>query len=236
MNVIAIETSGLNGSVALLKNDVILKEGRLKRGMVHGKLLLPSLQRALKETRWSLKKINLVAVDIGPGSYTGLRVGLAAAKTLAYALKTKLIGVSSLDAMTENIVPKYDYIVPVIDARWQQIYSAVYQRSNNPLVNSKGTDKLDKIFIWQRITDYLSLEPAKLLKILPELVRRRGENVLLFGNALVKYKNVFNRPGIIFAPQNRWIPRAGKIGQLGYHYFKSGRRDNPFKLIPLYLK
>ncbi|MCK5578488.1 MAG: tRNA (adenosine(37)-N6)-threonylcarbamoyltransferase complex dimerization subunit type 1 TsaB, partial [Planctomycetes bacterium] len=103
MKIIAIETSGSNGSIALLKNEQVIKEYRFRKGMVHGKLLIPRLDQALRKARWSRNSLDLIAVDIGPGSYTGLRVGLAAAKSLAYALRAKIIGVSSLDALAENI-------------------------------------------------------------------------------------------------------------------------------------
>ncbi|MCK4909573.1 MAG: tRNA (adenosine(37)-N6)-threonylcarbamoyltransferase complex dimerization subunit type 1 TsaB [Planctomycetes bacterium] len=244
MKIIAIETSGSNGSIALLKNEQVIKEYRFRKGMVHGKLLIPRLDQALRKARWSAKSLDLIAVDIGPGSYTGLRVGLAAAKSLAYALRAKIIGVSSLDALAENITSQYDHICPVIDARWNQVYTATYQLNKESDRPARGGSLPagrrgafgGKGRRYKRMTNYLTIEPTKLLKKLPR-------NVFIFGDGLVKYKDVFSRPraqcanaGLRVGTETQWIPRAGKIGKLGYQRFKTGQKDNLFTLAPLYLK
>ena len=173
MKIIGIETSSIRGGVAILEinpapashhvgmtwrrgwmksNSIVRQKSlALKRGLVHGKLLVPALDRLLKEAHWRKDEIELVAVDIGPGSYTGLRVGLAITKTISYALKTKIAGVASLDVLVRNI-PKDDhhkYICPIIDARWNQVYTAIYKKSFDG---------------YKRLTDYLAISPGDLVK------------------------------------------------------------------------
>src|SRR5687767_60429 len=101
MKTLAIETSGLVGGVAILDGERVLGERIFDKGMIHGRELAPSIAQLSKETGVGLRELDLIAVDIGPGSYTGLRVGLAAAKGFCLALKKPILGVVSLDAMAE---------------------------------------------------------------------------------------------------------------------------------------
>lgn len=247
VKVVGIETSGIIGGVALCHamphgyrdspRDV-LKEYRFKKGLVHGKYLVPALQKGLKALRWKITDppdrkpvwagINLVAVDIGPGSYTGLRVGLAVAKTLAYSLKCHLVGVTSLDAMTENIPPRltgesfgqvkstYEFVCPLIDAKWKQVYTALYQKTK------KGSHR--------RISDYQAITPE-------EWARKLPNGTLIFGDGLKTYKDLFTRKGLILGLDERWwYPRPGVIARAGFSDYENGQRADPFKLVPLYLR
>lgn len=220
MKIVGIETSGMRGGIALLENETVRREAFLTRGMVHGKLLVPALAKACKEIKWRTKDIDLVAVNIGPGSYTGLRVGLAVAKTMAYVLKKALIGVPSLDAMaaqfTEQPPKNISYLCPVIDAKWHQVYTALYKNTNDS---------------FKRVSDYLALQPEGLVKILPI------NNILVFGDGLKTYHDVFKPlPNVKVAPLNTWLPKARHIALLGYRAFKAGQRHKPERLIPLYLR
>jgi len=226
MKVIGIETSNIIGGVAFIDSDKgKAKEFTFKRGMVHGKLLAPSIDKGMRELKWKFSDIDLISVDIGPGSYTGLRVGVVTAKALVYTInelnkekgkkpKTALIGVSSLDAMVKNLQTKYDFICPVIDARWKQVYTAIYK-------NVKGS--------YKRISDYLPILPEELVKKLPE-------SVFMFGDGLSRYKDIFIGKGLAFGGENVWFPRAKYIAQLGLNMFKEGKRDDPLKLVPSYLR
>jgi tRNA threonylcarbamoyladenosine biosynthesis protein TsaB len=226
MKVIGIETSNIIGGVAFLDSDKgKAKEFTFKRGMVHGKLLAPSIDKGMRKLKWNFSDIDLISVDVGPGSYTGLRVGVATAKALVYAInvlnqekgrktKTILVGVSSLDAMAQNIPPKHEFICPVIDARWKQVYTAIYKKVEGE---------------YKRITDYLPILPEDLVKILPE-------SIFMFGDGLSRYKDIFAGKGVTFGAENGWFPRAKYIAQLGLNMFKEGKRDNPLKLVPSYLR
>ncbi|MFH1231843.1 MAG: tRNA (adenosine(37)-N6)-threonylcarbamoyltransferase complex dimerization subunit type 1 TsaB [Planctomycetota bacterium] len=265
MKIIGIETSSIQGGVAVLEikrcagnksnynrltsparpgdwsggneSIILLKQLLLKKGLVHGKLLIPALERLLKRVHWGHDDIDLVAVDIGPGSYTGLRIGLAIAKTIAYIIKSKIAGVSSLDIMVANIPREnnYEYICPVIDARWNQVYTSIYKK-----------DETNNILKYKRISDYLAITPSDLIKLLKRYTNKAddpqghpvGDKLLLFGDGLKPYNELFSKSGkrIILGTEAQWFPKACNVALLGYESFKQRRYDDPIKLIPLYLR
>jgi len=228
------------------------KELSLTKGLVHGKLLIPTLDRLLKKVNWKKEEIDLIAVDIGPGSYTGLRVGLAMAKTMSYFLKTKIIGVASLDVLLYSVaVPVYrdtanyawlysakaeqskyniqsgagyDFICPVIDARWNQIYAALYKKGRNG---------------YERATDNMAINPDALIKILKRYLNKSDTmNGLVFGDALKSYRDVLGGLGgrVVFGTEDLWVPKASNVALLGYQNFKLRKADNAISLLPLYLR
>ena len=225
MKIIAIESSSVQGGVAILEikngRTVLQRSLALKRGLVHGKLLVPALDKMLKSAHWQKNDPDLVAVDIGPGSYTGVRVGLAIAQTIAYTLKIKIIGLASLDIMAGNIGPdnEHQYLCPIIDARWNQVYASIYKKSAGG---------------YKRQTDYLAINPDDLVR----LIRKHKGEFLLSGDGLRAYADIFK--GLTdcaeFAPEGLWFPRARNVALLGYQAHKNGRSDNPLKLPPLYLR
>lgn len=121
MIVLAIESATDRGGVALLDGDRVLAERTFERGMVHGRAIAPSIAAILAEGKLEPAAIELIAVDVGPGSYTGVRVGLASAKGFALALGRPVAGVLSLDAMGAGTA------CAVIDAKWKQVYAATYR-------------------------------------------------------------------------------------------------------------
>lgn len=214
MKIIGIETSGWVGSVALCEDDVVLGERSLEKGMRHGKLLVPSLEEIFREVGLSTEEVDLIAVSHGPGSYTGLRVGITCAKTLAYALKRPLVPVPTLDVLAENFTPDKMSICPVIDARRKAVYACIY----------KPLDSL-----WHRVSDLLVISPQALLDILPK-------PILIFGDGAVAYKDVFAVEGINFGDEEMGVAKARIVACLGWRAFKRGKVCDPFQLQPLYLR
>ncbi len=133
MKVLGVESSGMIGGVALVDDDRVVAQRIFGKGMVHGREIAPAVQDICQEAGTDLAEINLVAVDVGPGSYTGLRVGLAAGKALAYVLGCAIIGVRSLDALAEDAgAPEGATICAAIGARWGQVYGALYHAGAPP--------------------------------------------------------------------------------------------------------
>lgn len=223
MKVVGIETSGMHGGIALLEDGIICREANLKSGMVHGKLLIPALKKAVSQSRWKLDDIDLIAVDIGPGSYTGLRVGLAAAKIMAYLLDKPIVGIASLDAMVNNVKPSTKFACPTIDARWHQVYAAIYR-----LANRTGQ--------WERITNYLATTPENLFQLLKHCGSKQKQGVKIFGDGLIPYKDTFNMSGLRFGANKNWHPKASHIARLGLKKWANSKPDNFRKLLPLYLR
>jgi len=208
MRVLGIETSGARGGVALLEGGRVLGTRLFEKGMVHGREIAPSIRSLLDERGLRPGDLDLLACDIGPGSYTGLRVGLAAAKGLALALGKPLVGVASLDAMAEAARGLARVLCPAIDAKWEQIYGALYEDG-------------------RRTTEYLAEKPAAFAARVPP-------EALLLGDALDAYGALFGDRKR--APRELWDPRPETVALLGARMHAEGVRHDDARLVPLYLR
>jgi len=208
MRVLGIETSGERGGIALLEDGQVRGTRLFGKGMIHGREIAPSIRAVLADLGWPAGAIDLIACDIGPGSYTGLRVGLAAAKGLALALGKPLVGVASLDALAEAARGRARVLCPAIDARWEQVYGAVYEDG-------------------RRAGPYLAEKPDAFAARVPK-------DALVFGDALDAYGGLFRdaRKG----PRELWDPRPGTVALLGQRLHQEGVRHDPAALVPLYLR
>lgn len=249
MKVLGIETSGNSGGVTICedKHIVITKDFG---GMQHGKELVPTIKSTLNEIGWAPKEIDLIAVDVGPGSYTGLRVGVICAKTLAYALHKPVIGVPIFDIIAENYnhtnplipspskegdagrmqdllqknnFPDAYYICPVLDARRSHVYACIYKIIPVSLEwRLKGAQR-------KKLTEFLVIQPEKLLSTLPR-------PVIIFGDGVLPYKNVFHQRDI-FIDKKEWaVPKIEYVALLGEKMYESGHRCEIDELLPLYLR
>lgn len=208
MRVLGIESSGERGGVALLDGERVLGTRLFEKGMVHGREIAPSIEAILKDAGLEAGAIDLIACDIGPGSYTGLRVGLAAAKGFALALKKPLIGIASLDAMADAARDLARVLCPAIDAKWGQIYGAVYEDG-------------------RRVTEYLAEKPDVFVTRIPK-------DALVLGDALDAYGGLFrDRPR---GPRELWDPKPETVARLGRRLLESGVRHDAATLVPLYLR
>lgn len=128
MNILALDTSALTASVAVMKDDVVIYEENVTSSLTHSETLMPMIDSALKSVSMNLSDIDLFAVSNGPGSFTGVRIGVSAVKGMAYALGKRVCGVNTLLALAYNVaylegVP----VCPIMDARRSQVYNAVYE-------------------------------------------------------------------------------------------------------------
>jgi tRNA threonylcarbamoyladenosine biosynthesis protein TsaB len=226
MLVLGIESSGPRGGVALLEEERPLGEALFEAGMVHGREIAPATERILREAGKRPADLDLIAVDIGPGSYTGLRVGLAAAKGLSFALGRPLIGVASLDVLAlqvsaahpaglaEAAAAKGRILAPAIDAKWDQVYGALYEvRDGRPV----------------RTTDMFAEGPEAFAARVPS-------GALVVGDALERHAALFAARGAVAAPRDLWSPRPALVAALGRRRHAEGGRDGVATLVPLYLR
>jgi tRNA threonylcarbamoyladenosine biosynthesis protein TsaB len=214
LNTIAIETSSTIGSVACVANSRPVRERHFTKGLVHGRDLMIELDRCVADAGWKRSDIELVAVSIGPGSYTGLRVGVAAAKALAYALRVEVIGVCSLDVIAENGPRAADHVAVVVDARRGQIYGASYTNVGFSFFREEGP---------------LVADPG-------EFAGRLTRPVYILGDALEKYDSAFTAKGMEMLGESTWRPRAMNVGLLGEKAYLIGQRTELSKVAPLYLR
>ncbi len=215
MNVLALDTSGLIASVAACRDDEVLMEQSLDRGLEHGRLLLPLLDRVIGSAGWDNRRdVELIAVSQGPGSYTGLRVGLSCAKTLAVILKRPLVGVCSLDVLAENAPEDYEKILVVIDAKRDEVYAAAYEREKMAL---------------KRVVGPSVMSPAKAARLLTP-------PILVIGDGLRRHGMEFPQPKYRHASEELWRAKASAAARLGLAAFRAGRVEDPMGMEPIYLR
>lgn len=208
MRVLGIESSGARGGVALLEQERVLGVRIFEKGMVHGRQIAPAIRALLEEARLAPDAIDLIACDVGPGSYTGLRVGLAAAKGLALGLGRPVVGVPSLDVLADAAFGRARVVVPALDAKWDQVYGAVYEEG-------------------RRVTDYLAEKPAAFAARVPP-------GAFVLGDALDAYGELFR--DVVRAPRDLWDPRPERVALLGGRLWAAGVRHDAATLTPLYLR
>lgn len=135
MKILSIDSSTKAASAAVTEGAKILAEFSLNTGFTHSQTLMPIIDHALKESGTNLKDIGLIAVTLGPGSFTGVRIGVASAKGLAFSDNIPVIGVSALEALSYNLqgLSGEFYVSAVIDARCGQVYNAVFKYNNGDI-------------------------------------------------------------------------------------------------------
>jgi len=194
----------------------------LKTLETHSRRLMPIIEWIFKSTGTSWSDLDLVAVSLGPGSFTGLRIGLATGKGLAFALNIPIIGVSTLDSLATHVtLSSGEVACPVIDARKSQVYTAAYIRGE------KGELK--------RISDYLAIDPCNIASVLPE-----DKKVYFLGDGLRLYQDTLlealeGRGRIV--PNNLGHVRAASVGFCAEAIWNRELKGHSiFELKPLYVR
>ena len=127
LKLLSLDTSSLAASAALWEDERLLGEFFINAKLTHSQTAMPMVEDLLKATQTSLSQVDLFAVSTGPGSFTGLRIGIAAVKGMAHALGKPCIPVSTLKGMAYNLLGFDGYVCPVMDARCQQVYTALFE-------------------------------------------------------------------------------------------------------------
>lgn len=211
-----IETATTVCSVALAENEKILFSKELNEGFTHAENLHLFIQEALKTTGLSVTQLNAVAVSKGPGSYTGLRIGVSAAKGLAYALNIPLIGVDTLQIMTRAAVKlsqKEGLYCPMIDARRMEIYTALYGKDLKP----------------QTPVEALIVDQQSISKF------DTGEPIFYFGDGMAKCRELLNTLPTAFFIENI-APSADNMAELAFAKFTNKDFEDLAYFEPFYLK
>ena len=143
MKILAISTSSNSCSVALLEDTNLIKELNIINEKTHSEKLMPLIQELFETTGFSLSDIGLIACDIGPGSFTGIRIGVSTVKALAVVNNLPVVGVSSLEGLAYNVTG-FDYICSILDARNNQVYLAIFDKNYN-LVSEYYADDINNL-------------------------------------------------------------------------------------------
>ncbi|MEW6615229.1 MAG: tRNA (adenosine(37)-N6)-threonylcarbamoyltransferase complex dimerization subunit type 1 TsaB [Thermodesulfobacteriota bacterium] len=218
MKVLAIETSTMAGSVALVDDDELVSEYLLNIDITHSERLLLAIDCVMRDTMISMGEIDGFAISIGPGSFTGLRIGASTVKGLAYAVNKPVVGIPTLDAMAENISFTGYLICPILDARKKQVYTALYKRD--------AKNRLKKI------TPDLAINPGELLKKIQEKVVFLGDGIKVYHTLI---KEVL-KDMAFFAPLNLRLPRAASVARLSLYQFKKNNVLDLNTFTPSYVR
>ncbi len=133
MIILGVECSAVSAGAAVIKDGKLVSESFVNCGLTHSETLLPMIDKALSDAKITLEDVDTIAVSNGPGSFTGLRIGVATVKGLAMGAEKPVCGVSSLYALCFNVPCAQGVIVPMMDARREQVYCAVYERKGETL-------------------------------------------------------------------------------------------------------
>ena len=221
MKILGIESAALVASVAIIDENVTIAEYTTNFKKTHSETLLPMLDEIVKMTGVDIKELSAIAISGGPGSFTGLRIGAASAKGLGLALDLPLIHVPTLDAMALNIYSSDVLIVPIMDARRNQVYTGIY----------KNTGKLEVI------RESMAISIDELLDILREIDKE--EKIVFLGDGVPVFREYIDENFEIahdFAPANLNRQRASNIAMLGMEMFKEGKSMVSDDMRPEYLR
>ncbi len=130
MKILALETSAVSASVAICEDEALIAQSFQRTGLTHSATLMPMLEAMLKNSGMSMNEVDLIAVAAGPGSFTGLRIGVSAAKGLAWSLDKPCADVSTLEAMAWQMIGMDGVVCAAMDARRQQVYNALFDLQN----------------------------------------------------------------------------------------------------------
>ena len=214
MLVLAIDTATKIGSVALYDDKIgVIGEINLYVKVNHSNVIMDAVDSLFKLSGLNIKDVDRIAVTIGPGSFTGIRIGTAIAKGLAYSLKKPIVGVNELDVLAHMGENREDIIVPLIDARKERVYFSKYRYIDNILLREE------------------EYKDGELRDVLEDL---KGKKVTFIGDGATVNEKLINeileKDYTIFSKANS-IPRAGVAAQISLHL----PEDNLYTLEPLYV-
>lgn len=219
MFILGIETATSVVSVALTNKDNLLAERSLNYPQAHAMNLLLMIKDVLEHAGVNSGQLQGIAVSLGPGSFTGLRIGVAAAKTLAQVWKLPVLGVGTLEALAYPWTGLPSLICPVIGARKNEVYAAVYCNAG------KAGECLLEPEVWA---------PSALAKKLKTLL----SPVYFTGDVSYNYKELFQEylgGKAVFAPRELSLPRSVAVAGLGWRKLQNKKISDPLLLAPLYL-
>ena len=221
MNILMIDTSGPACGVAVMKDGQIAYEAQLVSGRTHSQRVMPMVDAALAMSDTAIADIDLFGAVLGPGSFTGVRIGVSTVKAMAHAAGKPCIGVDALHALAANIASFDGVICPILDARAQQVYGAMFRAGDVP----------------ERLMDD---EAMKLVDFL-ELVDKTGENAMFLGDGVAAFRDkICERLGerAHFAPTQHMNLRAGSACALAAKKAQAndGAVVDHIHLLPLYLR
>lgn len=217
MLTLAFDTSSRTAAVAVLRDDTILYESIINTGLNHSEVLMPEIDYACRRVGIKISDMNLFACTLGPGSFTGLRIGVSTLKGLMLATGTPAAGVSSLAAVVLNIGITSKLICSMIDAGRGQVYVAYFR------YNDKN--------VLRQISEAQAANPQ-------EIINNTDKNTLFVGDGAIKYADIIKniKSEVFIASDSQHYIRASAVGILGRKKFAEKDLLDASILVPVYLR
>ena len=217
MNVLGIETSTNTGSVAIVSEDGVVAQYSLNIEMTHSERLMSTVDRVLRDTGLAVHDLGGFSVAIGPGSFTGLRIGLSTVKGLALVTGKPIAAVPTLQALAWNLPYSAYPVCPLLDARKNEVYAALYRFAGTTLV---------------QVLPETAMPISRLAEQISEKVVFTGEGSRIYRNGI---QQVFGERAV-FAPHSAILPSGAKVAEIGLEMIKRGNQTEPDRLTPLYIR
>jgi tRNA threonylcarbamoyladenosine biosynthesis protein TsaB len=220
MKLLAIETSCHQGSIALHDGRAVLASQTFSHGLQNAAKVLPLIEELCRGLEITPQGLTHVAVSVGPGSFTGLRIGVTLAKTLCFATGARLLAVPTLPVIASNAIGQAPYILPILDAKRDQVFAALYKAADHAL---------DEI-------------AAPRLCSLGEMLQAVHRPLLILGEGLKVHAHHIEsqaadvKSEIRLAPEELWVPRASTVAALALRLVEKQAFADPFTLTPLYIR
>jgi tRNA threonylcarbamoyladenosine biosynthesis protein TsaB len=222
MKVLGIETSATTGGFAVIDGDRLLGETVADITGRHVEKGVTMIAEVLDSAGIMVGDLDGVAVSLGPGSFTGLRVGLAIAKGMSFGRGMSIVGVPTLDCIAESLSSHDGFVVPVRDARRGEIYFSIYSVEGCSVT---------------RTGDYLALPPGRVITAINDLPA--GRRVMLSGDALLRYGEELRTglgAGVDFAPEEMWAARPSVVASMGALLLEQGESGDLDAIEPMYVR
>lgn len=217
MLILGIETATRTGGVSIVSETGVVAEYTLNIEVTHSERLMSTVDRVLSDTGISLSNIDGLAVSIGPGSFTGLRIGTATVKALAFATGRPVAAVPTLKALAWNLPEASRLICPLLDARKRDVYTAAYRFVDGELATEQG----------------------EMVVPLAVLAERANAEMIFTGEGSVVFRRELQDllgARAFFAPLSAVVPSAASVAEIGLGMLRSGTTTDPDLLTPLYIR
>ena len=219
MIILSIDSATPVAAVAVIKDSVLLAEEMLNIGNTHSTQLMPMAAHVLAQSNIKMSEVDAVAVSQGPGSFTGLRIGMATAKGLAQGSGCKLIAVPTLDVLAQNMWGYDGLVCPILNAKKNEVYSALYRFDGAKMA---------------QISDYTAISPENLAKSLANIA-----NICFLGDGVPVYREMLSNilgERAKFAPADKLLSRGASLAYLAYEKAQRGEYAELFTTLPIYIR
>ncbi|MDF2522860.1 MAG: tsaB [Clostridiales bacterium] len=220
MKILAVDTSASVATVAITDDTKLLGEFSINNKKTHSQKLLPMIKELMSGLELKPSEIDVYAASSGPGSFTGLRIGVTTIKAMAFAAQKPVVSVPTLDALAYNIPKTQSLICPIMDARNNQVYTALYTWDGSAQV---------------KLTEYLGLPVAELI----QQISGKNQNVIFLGDGVDIHKELLQlelKGKCEFAPEKLKLQSAASVAQLAYIKALEGLQESCFDMVPFYLR